>query len=192
VLSFRRRHAASVKDRKPDALAEVGIHNSWFLENILEVQDGRTFTLMIVPRYDLRYRDEYLWPVPPLIWNPSIHQLIGHVVCLKSAITTVGIRTSMRLLPVYQTSLSLVTNFISACSFRKPCVLTSAVGQCKFHSEISGNEEVFPVSVSITCPKGEWHPKTLIEYSGHVRTYIYIDRNGHNFTEVPPRLFTSS
>ncbi|KAK3344483.1 amidase-like protein [Lasiosphaeria hispida] len=42
--------------RRQEALAEVSLHNSWFLEHMLNDEE----TIMIVPRYKLDFRDEYL------------------------------------------------------------------------------------------------------------------------------------
>lgn len=37
-------------------MAEVALHNSWFLEHVISDAD----TILIAPRYKLNYRDEYL------------------------------------------------------------------------------------------------------------------------------------
>ncbi|KAK0381034.1 glutamyl-tRNA(Gln) amidotransferase [Colletotrichum limetticola] len=47
------------QDRWQEAVDEVLLHNTWFLEHLLNDEK----TIMIVPRYKLDYRDEYL-PVP--------------------------------------------------------------------------------------------------------------------------------
>ncbi|KAG7049848.1 amidase signature enzyme [Colletotrichum scovillei] len=47
------------QDRWQEAVDEVLLHNTWFLEHLLNDEE----TIMIVPRYKLDYRDEYL-PVP--------------------------------------------------------------------------------------------------------------------------------
>lgn len=49
-------------DRKTSALEEVNIHNAWFTERVMRAHDDKVNTIMIVPRYDKRYRDEYLPP----------------------------------------------------------------------------------------------------------------------------------
>jgi len=43
--------------RRQEALDEVLLHNSWFLTQVLNAKE----TIMIVPRYRLDYRDDYLW-----------------------------------------------------------------------------------------------------------------------------------
>ncbi|KAI3534646.1 hypothetical protein CSPX01_11941 [Colletotrichum filicis] len=43
-------------DRRQEAVDEVSLHNNWFLEHLLNDQE----TIMIIPRYKLDYRDEYL------------------------------------------------------------------------------------------------------------------------------------
>ncbi|KAK1535763.1 hypothetical protein CPAR01_09305 [Colletotrichum paranaense] len=44
------------QDRWQEAVDEVLLHNTWFLEHLLNDEK----TIMIVPRYKLDYRDEYL------------------------------------------------------------------------------------------------------------------------------------
>ncbi|KAI0439741.1 amidase-like protein [Xylaria telfairii] len=99
--------------RKKEALDEVLMHNDWFFRHLLNDDE----TILIVPRYRLDYRDEYL---PP----PESRSFEGFDSNLHA-------------------SLSGVPNLIIP------------VGQCAFHSEISGKEEYFPVSLSIVAPKGK-------------------------------------
>ncbi|KAI0875696.1 amidase-like protein [Hypoxylon argillaceum] len=99
--------------RKKQALDEVTLHNDWFLRHFLFDDQ----TIMVVPRYKLDYRDEYL---PP----PELRTFEGFDSNLHA-------------------SLSGVPNIIVP------------VGQCPFHSKISGKEEYFPVSLSIFAPKGK-------------------------------------
>lgn len=42
--------------QKQDAIDKVRIHNEWFFEHFLNDQN----TIIIIPRYKLDYRDEYL------------------------------------------------------------------------------------------------------------------------------------
>ncbi|KAJ2993194.1 hypothetical protein NUW58_g1920 [Xylaria curta] len=102
--------------RKKQALDEVAIHNDWFIRHLLADDQ----TIIVVPRYKLDYRDEYL-PAPELRsfdgFDSNLHA-----------------------------SLSGVPNIIVP------------VGQCSFHSKISGREEYFPVSLSIIAPKGNHLP----------------------------------
>ncbi|KAH0563242.1 hypothetical protein GP486_002187 [Trichoglossum hirsutum] len=44
--------------RKTEALGEVGLHNEWFSKHLLKDENA----IMIIPRYKLDYRDEYLPP----------------------------------------------------------------------------------------------------------------------------------
>lgn len=44
------------ESQKQKALAEVSLHNAWFLNHVLNDEE----TILIVPRYKLDYRDEYL------------------------------------------------------------------------------------------------------------------------------------
>ncbi|KAI1130918.1 amidase-like protein [Nemania abortiva] len=99
--------------RKQEALNEVSTHNDWFLRHLL-VDDQ---TIIVVPRYKLDYRDEYL-PAPEF-------------------------RSFEGFDSNYHASFSGIPNIIVP------------VGQCTYHSKISGKEEQFPVSVSIFAPKGK-------------------------------------
>ena len=55
LVAARSRGSSTSLEEKDKALAEVQIHNAWFSEHILQRN-----TIMVVPRYDSRYRDEYL------------------------------------------------------------------------------------------------------------------------------------
>ncbi|KAI0550553.1 amidase-like protein [Xylaria curta] len=113
LLLSRKEGRAMPDARKREALNEVLIHNDWFLRHLL-IDDQ---TILIVPRYKVDYRDEYLLA-------PEFRSFEGFDSNLHA-------------------SLSGVPNFIVP------------VGQCPFHSEISGKEEYFPVSLSIFAPKGK-------------------------------------
>ncbi|KAI1355890.1 amidase-like protein [Xylaria sp. FL0043] len=99
--------------RKKEALNEVSMHNDWFLRHLLADDQ----TIIVVPRYKLDYRDEYL-PAPEL-------------------------RSFEGFDSNFHASLSGVPNIIVP------------IGQCPYHSKITGREEYFPVFVSIFAPKGK-------------------------------------
>jgi hypothetical protein len=56
LFSFRKQGRAMSDERKQEALETVSIHNNWFLGHLLNDDE----TIIIVPRYKLNYRDEYL------------------------------------------------------------------------------------------------------------------------------------
>ncbi|KAK8062355.1 amidase signature enzyme [Apiospora hydei] len=99
--------------RKQELLAEVAMHNKWFLEHVLNDNSS----IIVVPRYSLAYRDEYL-PYPP----------------------------EDRIFEGFDSNLHA-----SFCGL--PNIIVP-VGQCAYMSKISGNQEYFPVSLSIIAPRG--------------------------------------
>lgn len=57
MLPMSRKEGSALSDvRKRDALNEVLMHNDWFLRHLL-VDDQ---SIIVVPRYKVDYRDEYL------------------------------------------------------------------------------------------------------------------------------------
>ncbi|KAI0182735.1 amidase-like protein [Xylaria flabelliformis] len=103
--------------RKSETLNEVLMHNDWCLGHLL--MDDQT--IIIVPRYKIDYRDEYL---------PA---------------------------PEFRSFEGFDSNFHASLSGVPNLIIPVAVGQCPFHSQVSGKEEYFPVSLSIFAPKGKLH-----------------------------------
>ncbi|KAK7959519.1 amidase signature enzyme [Apiospora aurea] len=98
--------------RKQELLAEVAMHNKWFLEHVL----NDSSSIIVVPRYSLAYRDEYLPPPEDRIFEGFDSNLHASFCGLPNIIVPVG--------------------------------------QCAYMSKISGNQEYFPVSLSIIAPRG--------------------------------------
>lgn len=60
-VNVYRRYGASIGEtRKDRALQEVKIHNAWFSKHIMQDYNPNIRTIMVLPRFDNRYRDEYL------------------------------------------------------------------------------------------------------------------------------------
>ncbi|KAK4206323.1 amidase signature domain-containing protein [Rhypophila decipiens] len=58
-----------------EALAEVKKHNEWFSKNIVDED-----TIMVIPRFSLDRRDEYLpepWERDWMVWDSNLHASIG-------------------------------------------------------------------------------------------------------------------
>ena len=61
TVDYSREYGSSIDaTRKAVAHDEILVHNQWFLKHIMHSNDVEVNTIMIVPRFDKRYRDEYL------------------------------------------------------------------------------------------------------------------------------------